>query len=963
MTRLERGSHLGPYQIEELIGHGGMGAVYRARDDRLHRDVAIKVLLPSQAATDASGRRFHQEALALARLSHPNIASLYDIGRHGDLDYFVMECVPGQSLASRIVRGPLPVPDVLRLGIQVADAIGEATEHGIVHRDLKPANIIITPKGHAKVLDFGIAKLLMPIGTGTPSQTTTQGAIGTPHYMSPEQAFGEAVDVRADLWSLGVVLYEALTGAMPFQGPTSWAVFQAISTREPASSRTLRAEIPPAVDRILARALAKRVADRYQTPEEMSRDLRTALDEIIAPPAAVQRSRAAIWPLLAAFALVIAVVGAAGWYFVRVRHQNWARGTALPETAKLITANQPLAAFRLLQRAEGYLPSDSTVLLAVQTRSRVVTVTSTPAGATIELQDYVAPKSDWYPLGTTPIEHARIPAGYFRWRVTRPGHPPYIAAPITSKVVHFALDSMDHAPAGMVLVPSNTFENFIAFVGWIGPYHLPAYYIDKFEITNAQYQKFVDAGGYQHREFWRQPFRSGDTPLTWDEAMARLRDQSGRPGPATWQGGHYPAGQANFPVGGVSWYEAAAYAAYANLSLPTLAQWYTAAPPGAGPYSTPVSNIGRTAVAPVGSFPNVGPDGTYDMAGNVREWVENAFSDDQRVLLGGAWSSEPYIFSEPEAFSPFDRSPENGFRCVSNLGPVPAAAAAPLMPYSRNFATFRPASDAVFRAYGLLYAYDTTLALNAKLGGTVGETPDWIEQRITVDAAYGRQRLPIYLFLPKRVHPPYQVVTFFPSARVLDMTDSRSLGDTAFFNYVIESGRALAYPIYQNTYERRIRDARPRAGEPVPIATQRYQDLARTIDYLATRSDIDTAREAYLGVSMGSAEGVIDATLLQRHLKTAVFLDGGYFLDKPTAGHDQADFAPRLKLPVLMVNGRYDFAFPVEEAQLPLFRMLGAPASDKAHLTLDTPHDVAARPAELVPAVLGWLDKYLGRVH
>jgi eukaryotic-like serine/threonine-protein kinase len=271
-------------------------------------------------------------------------------------------------------------------------------------------------------------------------------------------------------------------------------------------------------------------------------------------------------------------------------------------------------------------------------------------------------------------------------------------------------------------------------------------------------------------------------------------------------------------------------------------------------------------------------------------------------------------------------------------------------------------SDEVFNAYKLLYAYPHT-PLNAQVEGVVEDTVDWREEKITFDAAYGGQRMSAYLFLPKNVRPPYQTVLFFPSARVGDLRDSRKLGDLKFFDYIIQSGRAVMYPVYLDTYERKVNFYLRQGLVDNELNIAHYKDAARSLDYLATRSDIDNSKLAYLGVSMGSAKGVILSTLLQDRLKTSIFLDGGYFLFPPTPGNDQADFAPRLKMPVLMVNGRYDYSFSLDRSQNPFFAMLGTPAADKRHLVLDTPHDVTEQRPQLVKAVLDWLDHYLGRVN
>ena len=957
---LPPGTRLGPHEIVEQLGAGGMGVVYRARDARLQRDVAVK-LLPFGVLSDESSRaRFHREALALGALSHPNIATLYDVGDQDGLSYIVMECVPGRSLASMIEAGPLPVGDVVSLGSEIAAALQEAHDHGIVHRDLKPANVMVTPKGHAKVLDFGLAKLLAP--SGAPEMSETRGAVGTLLYMSPEQATADALDGRTDVWSLGVVLYEALTGAPPFRAAGTYAVMRAITEEQPAPVRARRPDVPAELEAIVMRALAKDPAARFQTAAELERALSVERTKLSGPLSAAVGIRPRLTTIAAIAAVVVLLVAVGGWSWYRADRRRWAREQALPMAAKLRDGDRPLAAWLLLQRAHAYAPADSQIGALLATDLDTLAINSSPSGATVEVQDYVAGDSAWHPLGTTPIAAATIPDGYYRWRISAPGIGTVLRAPMLRGRMRFALDSSHAAPPGMVYAEGGHWADFIAFLGWVGPYAIPGFYLGRYEVTNREYQRFVDAGGYASPVYWQEPFVADGKPLRWDEAMALLRDSTGRPGPSTWKGGHYADGEGDFPVGGVSWYEAAAYAAWTHQSLPTMAQWYYAAPPDAAAFTVQASNISRERVARAGAFDGVGPFGSYDMAGNVREWVANPLAGGRRLILGGAWSSESYLFSEPEALSPFDRAAGNGLRVVRNIAPVPPAMLAEIQPRERDFSKFEPASDEVFRAYEALYAYRKT-PLDAKSDGVVRETPDWREERVTYRAAYGDERMPAYLFLPKHVKPPYQTVVFFPSARVLALHDSRELGDTSFFDFVVQSGRAVLYPIYQGTYERRVRVQLPGASQDFALTQRHYWDLARSLDYLATRPDLDTTKLAYLGVSMGAAEGVIFGTLEQKRLKTVLFLDGGYFLDKPVTGGDQADFAPRLKVPLLMVNGRYDFSFSLERAQSPLFAMLGTPAADKKHVVLDTPHDVRAKRPEMIGAVLPWLDRYLGPVR
>jgi dienelactone hydrolase len=962
---LKDGARLGPYEILSRIGAGGMGQVYRARDTRLDRTVAIKVLPPGLLTDEPARRRFRKEALALARLSHPNIAAVYDVGDRGGVDYLVMECVPGMSLAEKLKSGPLPAKEVASLGIQIASALEEAHEQGVVHRDLKPANIMVTPKGHAKVLDFGLAKLLAPVEAGevTMSFEATRGPVGTLLYMSPEQAEGKAVDARTDLWSFGVVLYEALAGKAPFEGGSALALLRAVTEDTPKPLRKLRPDTPEEADRIVSHALEKDVNKRYQSAAEMSRDL-SAVAVHLSGAAAETKTRHSGLPLRYAVpvGLLVALLAAGGiWFYQRSEKRHWAREQAIPGIAKLEDDDQSLAAFLLLKQAQKYLPGDPQLAQIATDDTRVVSIASSPPGATVEIQDYLSPNGEWCRLGETPLTDITIPTGYFRWKVSKPGVGEFVSAPEIYALMNFALDSEQAAPVGMSWVGGQRWSNFISFVGPVGGYTLPSFYIDRFEVTNRQYQVFVDSGGYEKRELWPDKFVEDGRELSWSEAMDILRDSTGRPGPSTWEGGHYPEGQADYPVSGVSWYEASAYAAFAGKSLPAFAQWYLAAPPDAGPYIIRASNISLTSLAPVGSFRGLGPYGTYDMAGNVREWIQNDAGENRKFILGGAWKSQSYFYSDPEALSPFDRSPENGFRCVRNTAPLPQDATATIKTMDRDFSAFKPASDDVFRVYRAMYAYDKT-PLNAKVEGVVQDTADWREEKITYDAAYNNERMAAYLFLPKKVRPPFQTVLFFPSARVLAIPNSATLGDIKFFDYIVQSGRAVLYPVYQDTYERRLKHVLPGSSSDLEYLSEHAKDVGRSLDYLATRPDIDNDKLAYLGVSMGSAEGVIYSTLFQDRLKAVVFLDGGYFLYHPPIGGDQADFAPRLKKPVLMVNGRYDYVFSVEKAQDPMFRMLGTPEADKRHVLLDTPHDVTNRRPELVKEVLAWLDKYLGRV-
>jgi serine/threonine-protein kinase len=301
------GVRLGPYEVVAPLGAGGMGEVFRARDTRLDRTVAVKILPPLLAADAQFRARFDREARAISSLNHPHICTLHDIGEHGGTAFLVMEHLEGETLAARLSRGPLPIADALTIGTQVADALDAAHRRGIVHRDVKPGNIMLVRRGSSgapsiKLLDFGLARTgpVIASASGEPAaQTMTQGLtgagtiLGTLQYMAPEQVEGLEADARTDIFALGVVLYEMVTGRRAFEGRTPASVIGAILKEEPPPVSTVSPLSPPALDRIVRRCLAKDPDDRWQT----ARDLRAELEWIAAgdgsarPVAAVTRTR------------------------------------------------------------------------------------------------------------------------------------------------------------------------------------------------------------------------------------------------------------------------------------------------------------------------------------------------------------------------------------------------------------------------------------------------------------------------------------------------------------------------------------------------------------------------------------------------------------------------------------------------------------------------------------------------
>jgi tetratricopeptide (TPR) repeat protein len=329
---------LGHYRLLERIGEGGMGVVYRARDEHLERDIALKVLPPSVVRDESARRRFRKEALTLARLNHPNIETLHGFEADGDVDFLVTEYVPGMTLASKLARGALRESELLEYAIQLASALEEAHKQGVIHSDLKPANILITPSGQVKVLDFGLARLLTAEGlSDTASDNLT--IPGTLPYLAPEQLSGsQEIDSRSDLYSLGVVLYEMATGRRPHTETSVASLLAAILHREPAAVRSLNPAISPDLETIIRKAMDKDAALRYQSARELKVDLQRLvsgrkLESVPAPRPATARE----WLTPALVALLVLALGVG---LVTLRRKN----SGVPATTPRVVAVLPFDA-------------------------------------------------------------------------------------------------------------------------------------------------------------------------------------------------------------------------------------------------------------------------------------------------------------------------------------------------------------------------------------------------------------------------------------------------------------------------------------------------------------------------------------------------------------------------------------------------------------------------------------------
>jgi len=1012
------------YTCLQKIGEGGMGVVYLAEQlEPIRRKVALKLLRTSRF--DEQGmKRFESERHCMATLHHPNIAAVYAAGTNSSGQPFVaMEWIDGIPITRYCDDHQLPVESRLELFQQVCLGVQHAHYRGIIHRDLKPSNILITEYNHEpvpKIIDFGVAKSHDRDSQSDNPITQADQIIGTLQYMSPEQACANQrdVDTRSDIYALGAILHELVSGEIPLAAEFDAAEIleEHLSvTREMIPrwmSRSLQASekldlisdnrrtkpaalihhIEHELNWIVAKSLEKDPNDRYVTAKSFSDDIQSYRNNLpieARPPSLIRKANlfvrrhkyqvitgAVTVILLFVMSLTSLVIyienstrrtrelqlAETSNELERTRDQakqlREAREIVIPQILDLINDQQSVAAYQMMQSLEPRIKADASFKEIMNDLTLTTSFDKLPAGTSVKIRDAASEKNQWMTLGVTPLTHIEVPRGPIRIRFEKPG---YVSRDFQLKVPQ----AFDTDACNYLVSNEDQLSGMVWIHGQEQKLEIPVgdFWIDRLEVSNEDFQAFVDAGGYQDPSFWKGMIfdRSGET-IPWQQAMDSFVDLTGQPGPAGWEHGHYPKEHARYPVAGVSWYEACAYAKFRSKHLPTLHHWKWAADSDQPGIMAAAGNFLSTGPMPCGAMIGVGRFDALDMAGNVREWCHTADDEGKRYNLGGDWNAPHYTFSESFSISPWDRSLKNGFRCVrypQESEPSAETLANVAKPKSLDLGPEREP----FQRLRAMYLYDHDLPLNpviqsAPLNNDMNSR--FRHEVVEITTAYNNERFKVHLLIPDDNPGKMETIIFVPGVTAWENGRELKLETEPHVDLLKRlagSGRIVCFPVYQGTYERWSGSTLSQQFGNTPIrARDDYiavtKDGSRVVDYLLTRNDVNPKRLVYFGLSNGALRGPM-ALATDRRYRAAVLLSGGYTKWHKTRPEIQAfHFTPEVKQPILMMNGTSDEVFPVETSQKPMFADLGS--TRKKHVLFSAHHIIS--PHEVFNTMTQWLN-------
>lgn len=670
--------------------------------------------------------------------------------------------------------------------------------------------------------------------------------------------------------------------------------------------------------------------------------------------------------LVPASLLLLAAVITLGFGLNRRQKTNKAITIDLPELQNLVASTSDYEGktnWEIFQRVDNlkrFLASHTDYAKLWSNVAGPISINTEPEGARIYAKAYSDPNGSWKDLGKSPITDQPFPRGVSRIKIELEGYKTQydilyqvFGRPENINPRNYKLFRQEQVPEGMVYV--GAFRGNWQNTGTLAEKYVGAFWVDQFEVTNKEYKEFIESGGYEDQDFWQFPFLLDGDTLDWEDAMSRFKDQTHRFGPTDWQLGKYTEGEDSIPVSGISWYEAAAYAAFRKKALPTVYHWTYLSHLQAAPEIVKLGNFDGQRPAKIGSYSSMSRFGTYDLAGNVSEWVHNSRGAN-KTIMGGNWEEPSYFYSERYAITPWTRSRRLGFRCIryendTLRNELEENDGNP----DRDFSKVQPVTEEVFEMIRSNYQYRKQ-PMHPRILSRKDST-DWTIEKVVIDVPYEDTPMQIHLYLPKNSKPPYQAIIYYPHIGSLYSNSMEDMRIDWWFDFIFQSGRALIWPVYYNTHGR---------GKIVPNDYQTWRlasinmikDFQITCDYLETREDFDTEKLAYLGSSWG---GFMSPYVLaiEKRIKTGIVSAFGVLSNGDYPEMDQISYLPRVTIPMLMLNGKFDFDFTLKTQQA-YYDFLGTPEEHKRWIAYDHVH--GAPYAELVNESLAWLDKYLGPV-
>lgn len=656
------------------------------------------------------------------------------------------------------------------------------------------------------------------------------------------------------------------------------------------------------------------------------------------------------------------------YYFQKGRSDKQLLNDKLPEIVQAYDENRLFDVYAETKKLIEEGNTNPVIKSYFEKVTQPVSIVTDINGVEVSLKRMNDSTGTWSYIGTTPLDSVRIPNGFLEYKFEGEDFS-------DSEFAHTYYVSNGYNTFNFPK-EFNNLKDHVLFLGGKKPLNFPGvdhlppveigpFSMSKFEVTNKEYKEFLDQGGYGNPEYWDFPYQFEDKELTFESTVKTFVDGLGQTGPAGWSYGNYPEGQADFPVTGISWFEARAYAKYKGLSIPNIYQWAHAAILFRSSGFVPKSNFSKNMLVAVGSINSNNPNQIFDIAGNAREWVINSTDDlnNHRGILGGGYTDDPYYFNDYYGQHVLDRSLSNGIRLVKNLAghtEIDESPEASVAIPKRDFLNEETVSDEVFEIFREQFNYPDK-PLHAKLIPQEVSSGTFKVDRFEVTSAYEKDGiLPGYIFYDGSYKKPLKPIIYFPGSNAIHHTNVEYMIKSSLnrFSYLMKEGYAVILPIYLSTYERAdsIKSDYPNESEEYKDHVIKWgKDYRRAIDYVFSRDDMDSNNLTYLGSSWG---GFMANTLLaiDDRMKSATLYVGGLCFQKSKKEVEAYHYTSRITIPVQMLNGKYDQFFPLESSQIPMFELLGTPEEDKKHYVAQTGHFV---PREtLIKEHLAWLKKY-----